>query len=348
MFNGEISRCHHPYEGLTINAQGYLIHCCETVELPIVHVDEVSDLTDTFNNHPSFIEYRNSLPDPCQRCYDKERKGITTAKHSNPLSSVWNGKIRYLEYTMSNLCNATCSMCDGFFSSSWAGKVTRLSDDAYNKIVHILPSVEKLVIKGGEPFADSRNIKILERYLEVSDGTVDIITNGSLFHNSCLSSRVHLGVSIDGTYELYRWIRSTDWDTVIDNMKRFYDATGHGVTVQSVISLYNFFNIEDYLEYFRDKEYVSRIEMNHWVDWPKHSSVQCLPEDILMEQKEKNVRIMKKYKDNPKYNLLDMTSLKYKNKKGCNREVFLERVSHVNSLRGFDLLDHVPELKNWT
>ena len=328
---------------MVINAHGYLTHCCALPDHHVVHVDDVPSLTDVFNNHPSFLEFRNSTPRPCEECFTRIN-GLLP----QPLSSIWNGKIRYLEFTMSNLCNATCSMCGEFSSSLWAGKVTKLSDDAYNKIMDVLPDVEKLVIKGGEPLADNRNIKILERYLEVSDGAVDIITNGSLLPDSVLNSRVNLGVSVDGTHDLYRWIRSTDWDTVIDNMKKFHHSTGNGVTVQSVISLYNFFNIEDYLKFFKHKTYVKRIEMNHWVQFPHHSSVHCLPEELLLQQKEKNIKIMKKYNNNSRYSLVAMSKLKYKNKKKCSKDNYFCRVNEINKMRGFDLLDVVPELKLWS
>ena len=327
---------------MTINAHGYLTHCCALPHYQVIHVDDVSSLTDAFNNHPSFIEFRNSTPTPCQECFTRIN-GLLP----QPLFSISSGKIRYLEFTSSNLCNATCSMCGEFSSSLWAGKVTRLSENAYDKIMDVLPDVEKLVIKGGEPLADVRNIKILERYLKVSNGTVDIITNGSLLPKCVLNTRVNLGVSIDGTHQLYNWIRSTDWDTVINNIKKFYQSTGNGVTVQSVISLYNFFNIEDYLKFFNDKRYVKRIEMNHWVHHPHHSSVQCLPEKLLLQQREKNIKIMEKYNKNSRYSLVDMSKLKYKNKKNCSKDKFFRRVSEINKMRGFDLLDVVPEIKEW-
>jgi len=352
-----VKKCHHPWEGMTINPQGYIIHCCETPKRYITHIDKVSSLTDTFNNHPSFKKFRESIPASCLRCFVREEKGIATAMSSPALPTEFNGKIRSLEYTMSNMCNATCSMCTSYFSSSWykydkKDPPSFLSDSAFNKILDIIPDIEHLTIKGGEPFLDKRNLAVLKKFLESSDGKVDIITNGSLMTDDCFDTRVHLGFSVDGTYDVYKWIRSTDWDTVINNAKRFYDATGKGVSIESCISLHNYFHVEQFYDFFVGKPYIYRINQNHFVDSPSKNSIHCLPDDLLISQRDKNLKIIEKYLNNPQVctnNYSVMKSIRPREDRDgvYTKENAFNHIDFINSIRGFDLLDHVPELKEW-
>jgi len=335
---------------MTINPQGYLTHCCALPDYQVTHIDDIDNLTDTFNNHPSFVEFRETLPDVCGACESRKNNRL-----SRPLSSKWNRRIRFLEFTMSNACNATCSMCTSYFSSSWAAldnkyPVSSLSESAFQKILDIVPHLEHLVIKGGEPFLDRRNIILLEKYLSESKGTVDIITNGSLVNEICYDKRVHLGFSIDGTHEVYKWIRSTDWDTVINNAKKFYDATGKGVSIGSCISLHNYFHVEEFYDFFIDAPYVSLINQDHFADRPRKCSIHCLPDDILMDQRDKNLKIIDKYKNNTKVNknnYYTMSSIKPEKHPKYSKENAFKHIDFMNKLRGFDLLDHVPALRNW-
>tara|TARA_B100000925_G_C21952473_1_gene449613 strand:- start:86 stop:1102 length:1017 start_codon:yes stop_codon:yes gene_type:complete len=335
---------------MTINPQGYLTHCCALPDYQVTHIDDIDNLTDTFNNHPSFVEFRETLPDVCGACESRKNNRL-----SRPLSSKWNRRIRFLEFTMSNACNATCSMCTSYFSSSWAAldnkyPISSLSESAFQKILDIVPHLEHLVIKGGEPFLDRRNIILLEKYLSESKGTVDIITNGSLVNEICYDKRVHLGFSIDGTHEVYKWIRSTDWDTVINNAKKFYDATGKGVSIGSCISLHNYFHVEEFYDFFIDAPYVSLINQDHFADRPRKCSIHCLPDDILMDQRDKNLKIIDKYKNNTKVNknnYYTMSSIKPEKHPKYSKENAFKHIDFMNKLRGFDLLDHVPALRNW-
>ena len=336
---------------MTINPQGYLTHCCVIPKDHVIHIDDVINLTDTFNNHPSFVEFRDTLPDVCSKCESRKNNCL-----SNPLPSHWNRKIRYLEFTMSNACNATCSMCTSYFSSSWAAldnnkyPVSSLSESAFKKILDVLPDLEHLVIKGGEPFLDKRNIILLEKYLSESKGTVDIITNGSLVNDVCYDKRVSLGFSVDGTYEVYKWIRSTDWETVINNAEKFYDATGKGVIIGSCISLYTYFHVEEFYDFFIDAPYVSLINQSHFANSPRRCSIHCLPDEILMSQKDKNLKILDKYKNNPKvfdYNYNTMSSIKPERHPKYTKENAFNHINYMNFLRGFDILDHIPTLRKW-
>tara|TARA_Y100001937_G_scaffold73323_1_gene99699 strand:- start:260 stop:478 length:219 start_codon:yes stop_codon:yes gene_type:complete len=69
-----------------------------------------------------------------------------------------------------------------------------------------------------------------------------------------------------------------------------------------------------------------------------------------MDQKDKNLKIINKYKSNPKVlngNYYTMFSIKPEKHPKYNKENAFKHIDYMNKLRGFDLLDHVPELKEW-
>ena len=94
------------------------------------------------------------------------------------------------------------------------------------------------------------------------------------------------------------------------------------------------------------------VNQNHFVDSPRYNSIHCLPDDILMSQKEKNLIILEKYKDHPKFGKTNYTAMESikptKNFNGeCTKEAAFNQIDKVNKMRGFDLLDFVPELLEW-
>ena len=87
--------------------------------------------------------------------------------------------------TTSNICNQTCVMCNSYFSTKWkklehhfikAGfkeeryphPTMAYSKESTDKILKVLPNLKILQIKGGEPFADKNNLKILTKLAEVN------------------------------------------------------------------------------------------------------------------------------------------------------------------------------------
>ena len=214
------SLCKAPFAGLEISPDGQIVLCCMSSRNHLAHIDDVDDIEE-FYNGPIMEKYRQELEDgeyktmkPCNRCYELETKhkrgfkktmeGYQTEKKGFSVNSMGNitkfdedwyarkeGKnrpLRYLEYTLSNTCNASCATCNSLFSHKWQSidkkfgrkvfPMVQLKNNSIEKIEKVLYGLETLTIKGGEPFADIRNIRILKKLYEINPSCrVFIVSN---------------------------------------------------------------------------------------------------------------------------------------------------------------------------
>lgn len=365
--------CKSPFTGFVIGTQGDIFYCCMGIRdiYKISNINEIDDLEEFFKTSPDLKSVRKKFIDgefekisPCFECLEKEKKFIKTFKEtinkkfSNNIDDI---KIRYLELTTSNICNAVCSTCNSYLSSSWKkyeslfGRteypLQKLSNSSINKIKNILSGLEFMIIKGGEPFADDNNISILENLFDINkECEVSIVTNMSLLRENHIRvlnknpSKVNLTASIDGIKEIYSWIRSTDFDAVVANMKKVYDQTGIRFDISITLSIYNFFNIIDIIEYFSNKSYVKSIEFANILHKPASCSIQSLPENIFNIQKKK-IYANKIFCDNVTSESFETLNNFLHIKE--NKQLVFDHIDKMNKIRGFDICDHVPELKSW-
>ena len=126
-----------------------------------------------------------------------------------------------------------------------------------DKVLDIVPGLQHLTIKGGEPFADPNNIKILQKIADTNpDCRVEICTNFQLVSDDVINilhriNEVHVQASIDGTYDLYNWIRGGNFEKTVDNINRYHAIEGRKVVIVSTISIYNWMNIVDLIDYWK-------------------------------------------------------------------------------------------------
>jgi hypothetical protein len=365
--------CKSPFLGFVIGAQGDISYCCMGVRdlYKICNIEEVDDLQDFFANSEDLKKVRTQFENgeystisPCFECYDKEIRSISTFRtkiNEKFLEHIKTTHIRYLEFTTSNLCNATCSTCNSFFSSSWnkheeimgrtSFPITKLSDSAIEKIKKVLPGLEWMVIKGGEPFADENNFNILDSLFRVNKKCkVSFVTNMSILKDRHIpilksgSNNIDLNVSIDGTNKIYKWIRSTDFNIVVSNMKKIYEYTGIKSRITVTLSLYNYFNIIDIFDFFSNKEYIKHIELSNILHKPTVCSISALPQNLFEKQKKKILS------QSICYDKIGVKSMEYLRGFKFNKEdkfgVF-NHIDKINQMRGFDICDCVPELKAW-
>ena len=216
-----------------------------------------------------------------------------------------------------------------------------------------------MTIKGGEPFADIRNIRILKKLYEVNPSCrVYIVSNFYTITPEAMeilkmtTGHLDVSASIDGVGRVYDWIRSNTFEHTIKTMERYYKETGLTININVCISLYNFFHLEKILDYFKDKEYIKCISFMNVTSRPPYVDCQLLPKKIFNAQIEKYKRVF--YNVNKKgYNawVLSEPLLKQKHRpildEMASKELFFEELDKMNKHRGFDLCDHITELKEW-
>ena len=250
--------CAFPFNGITINAQGQVTLCCGSVAEPIGLLKDIPDLTDFYNGpemeyyRKEMEEFRIGSLKSCGPCWRRYREGIDTIANANDFwrylltknfDTDWEFRkqnktrpIRFLEYSCSNMCNQTCSTCSSFFSSKWRDierqfsneEVTSfcknihehqsLTDEDIQKIRKILPNLNLLVVKGGEPWADKNNVKILSEALDTNPGcSFFIVSNMQSIPDFTFKvlqkidanqvTEFNVAASIDGIGRVYDWIR---------------------------------------------------------------------------------------------------------------------------------------------
>ena len=297
--------------------------------------------------------------------------------------------IRYLEYTPSNLCNQTCVTCGGVFSSLWwsidkiameqdklqfryeknnartrqlnesTQGVYKLEEKDWEKIEQcVFEGVWKLYMKGGEPFADERNIEFIEkisknefpelRQLQLSTNmarmTPRIIRLLEDIQNNT-SCGIGMSISIDGIGKQYEWIRSTSWDRLIENIRKVpLDHMSTSITM----SPYNFFNIPEIVHTLHNElpKKPSRVGGR-----PVHNPVylncaKVIPEDIYRKVQ----RERKELQFGRPLDVLDWSwwtegqGQIHEKYQGEIVDQYKEFTEFMNERRGFRIEDHVPEL----
>jgi organic radical activating enzyme len=292
--------------------------------------------------------------------------------------------LRYLEYTCSNICNQTCATCNSFYSSKWRDieqqfsveekkqfgrhvhDIQTLTDEDIQKIINVLPDLNVLVIKGGEPWADKNNIAILNHALDVNPNCEFlIVSNMQAISESTFKmlekvktnsvSEFRVSASIDGTGRVYDWIRGGSFEKTTKIMQRFYEVTGQKINIIPFISILNYFEIERIIEYFADKEYVKGMVFWNISTFPSYIKVQNLPKIICDARQEALSAAL------PKLQEKMQAAGKFLNYEPILHDIqpnnpfspadlkdSIQWIEKMNEIRGFRLQDHVSELQEIT
>lgn len=386
--------CKAPFSGLTINPTGSLVLCCASTHKQLGHISEVESLEQFYNSEAmeaTRMLHENKAIDQsiCAGCYKQYAQGnhgmmaifnkfwgwskLNFDNDWHARKAGINRPIRFLEYTCSNICNQTCASCSSWFSSKWREHeldftpeqqhkfnktpqpILRLTDKDIDKIFEVLPHLDFLSMKGGEPWADKNNIKILQRLLEVNPScTVDIISNMQSISESTWKmlgnvdhtlTKLCVSASIDGVGKEYDWIRGGDFNQTVENLERWYEVTKKKVIINPFTSILNFFSLDKIVDYFLPKPYVGAINISNLSYYPNYIKVQNLPEFIITEKQEYYKTKFDGYKHKKFYYLPLLNDFKGKTTNLKELKKTFEWIEVVNNMRGFDLLDHVPELK---
>jgi radical SAM protein with 4Fe4S-binding SPASM domain len=374
----EKNLCKAPYMGFVVNPRGNIALCCMSGDFPLASINEVDNLTDYYNTE-EFEQYREMFQSDawrngknCRDCQnepdeDSHRIVVKNKIHSPNLirdrKLMLEGKkapIRALEVTSSNICNQNCSTCFPGLSSKWnelakhlgqsVMPIIKLTDDNLNKIIEAMPSLDRFELKGGEPFADKNNIMLLDKLSQVNNRcTVVIVSNFQTIPDKFMEilkrfgDRLEMSASIDGTNKLYHWIRSSPWEKTISTMEKFYKETNVKITINTCVSIYNFFNLDDIIDYFKDKEYVRWITLNNKVLHPLACNPKYIPYEML---EDKLNEYFIKYGNEDKIDLDVIYNLEYEEPDAVIKSQVLMRLFGIDDYRGFKLFDIVPKLKD--
>ena len=305
--------CKAPFVGMTIDPQGEIELCCNNRKSGKIfgtNIEDVEDLEEFFLSK-SYQAVRNQFEKSgwennpgCINCLNQKEKGqwINLQYYDDYFTEGLytyknNLKIRFLELTPSNVCNQSCSTCSSYFSTSrgkvekqifgpsyHSAKLFKLSESSINKIKKLVPQLEHIMIKGGEPFADRTNYDILKELIGKNTKCgVHLVSNMHSIPEEFLSLLLELrkqgnnfliSASVDGVGDLYEWIRGTKFDDTLQTLQDCFLVTKQPVGINVCVSMYNVFRLHEINDFFSKgiwRKIVSRIDTNNHVLNPDYA-----------------------------------------------------------------------------
>lgn len=403
--------CTLPWSGLTINPDGNLVVCCSSVKPVIKHISEIEDLQEFFTRSIEYMEMRqqfqnNVFPKYCFTCEFKKSRGLSapidtwtlgTVPDNDPPKNLHDSgmPILYLDLSLSNVCNQTCTMCGPLYSSKWydlekkiqkektgiesiegregrliegeKASLHRLSEQDFQKILKVLPTVEVIQLKGGEPLVEKRNFVIMaEAARQKAPPRISITTNLSIVSDDAWRAieeypkgRLNITISLDGIGKQYEWVRGGDYNLTMKNILRVC-KTGHRICARMSPTLQSSFNIPEQIATISDNTDIKQIQIG-LVTSPMYASNRLIPQNMLSDLQDKLKDTISYYNskgidvDQPdnfyKVRCINTLADKLKMSQEDAEKFYQQKLYQAklwtdffNKQRGINIQDHVPEL----
>jgi MoaA/NifB/PqqE/SkfB family radical SAM enzyme len=328
-------------------------------------------------------EFRSGcFPSNCQVC--SSAKEIPPMKQNFIQSLPWSDdqldnnpkKILALEYTASNLCNQTCATCGSRFSSKWLrydrqAKEEGLSfrqDSIYvdldqeesssntknlSKVLEVLPNLKLLIFKGGEPLADPKTRIIMEEIVSKQlKCSILIVSNLSLidekwlelFRETQQNSKIIMVGSVDGTNEVYEWIRGSRWQDTKETILNYKHKLGEPLQINISVSLFNLFTLPADLKLIEQMDATRNVRFTIVTD-PWYTSAHLLTLQQRQRQLEKILNTVDSCTGLTFLNTPVLQDLLSKQETQRDPKQAMAWIQFLNSMRKSDILEMVPDLR---
>lgn len=332
---------------------------------------------DEIFNHPRMQQLRTNLLDgikdsACQICWEQESKGVKTFRFSSELHSTTidlkNPTLTSIDITNSRECNLRCRMCSPvssnqlmkdykffeehslltkFYSANtgrWKSnnsllKYSPTDSIQWDWLMNNTDKIKYIQVSGGEPFYDSKTIKLIDRYIETgaaNDATLCFITNGTMFTPELMEKLNQFkandhSISIDGYGLAYEYIRyPSTFSGLEKSLKTFLDlsTTNKKLLTSIVVSSLNVASLVDYVKWLREFAPGSTIIFTEILPSERGTSLFRMP-IYLLQQALDQLAIFDN-NDNEITNLRNLIAAAIKN----NRE---DKQKMLNEIEPFDL-----------
>jgi radical SAM protein with 4Fe4S-binding SPASM domain len=214
--------CIRPFNSTVISTDGSLSPCCR-IKRKNFNI-KTSTIAEYWNNkyisqlRKKFLN--NERPKECESCWNEENnkfeshrlksnfeyKAIFKNNYEKNLKLIKKNNLSYpedIEFSITNICNLSCQMCSGKYSSKLLIEnnhlnLENLKQDNYNfndkmdkEIQEILKhDLELLNLRGGEPLVNKNIINLIEKLTVMNKAknmTLHITTNGTICNNKILN-----------------------------------------------------------------------------------------------------------------------------------------------------------------
>jgi radical SAM protein with 4Fe4S-binding SPASM domain len=354
-------KCIAPWKALSVRFNGDVVpDCVYTGRHGNIYENTLSEIfqnTNFLNVQQSIL--KGEFPKECSQCSFKEAvnghsRRIFFDQLFPHIPRTLDIDIRFLEFNISNKCNLQCLMCSGVNSTSWIKldqKLDNISDQFQRPLNHpdfgykiVKPDIvdklfsetqyfknlEYVNIKGGEPYMENDNIKLLKKLISLNlhkQITLDISTNATVdnpeFEELALQFKTKWHISIEGVGKLYNYIRGADkysWEQFESNLHRFdkFDQVYFAGTVMT----YNVCHLK---------------EIFNWFEKIKKSNYQMFFSNVVVTPSYLNPVILPS-------NILQGTEYLHDEKQAYLQSVFVDFTNSIDKIRNTNVLDVCPEL----
>jgi MoaA/NifB/PqqE/SkfB family radical SAM enzyme len=278
----EKSLCLEAFKSLTITTgNGSVTPCC-AFNGRLANIDDVKDLREFFYDSPEMNSVREHelngkwyLPgcSNCQKFPSSSRKSqfnnwLRTHKPAD-ITPEEKPEPVHLSFDFSNHCNLTCVMCNGEYSSSWRkhdahfnrevtpmrpeSKGRQLSEEHFRQMLDLVQRAKILEIKGGEPLLEPHFDEFLREIAKTNPSIdISVTTNFTRMDQrkaELLSPlrNLALNVSIDGTHDLYEWMRGFSFKELEEKLLAYLPYfKNRFISINYTSTIYNFDRLEEF------------------------------------------------------------------------------------------------------
>ena len=340
---------------------------------------ELKEIQDTFLN--------GEVPAGCDGCIMKEYQGMLSKRQKYNNTRIKN-KTKWIqnrtsplsvEIAVSNRCNLTCVTCDSIFSSAWkqydrnmtghfefnrrqewAKNNFRIDDGFMDEILQYAKENKEMTVEliGGEPLYNKSVIQFLESFVSANlPNCLVITTNATLITDHVLSllRQVHdliLGCSVDGTDDVYKYVRGFDFDVVDANIKKLLKLSGAArITIIPVFSIFNVFNIPRLIMWHNKIATPhTKMRLDNFVRGPYYASIENMPpfmlEPLVAELEELTTKNIDTIKEGDLEKLIN-TLKKYEVFDLDSQQLSLQWIEKCNIIRGMEIEKIVPGVQTY-
>jgi len=366
---------------LVIRPDGEVTPCCLFTDFE----NRPSDLNvshEDYFNHPYLKKIRENCKNDqphvgCTKCYDQEkivgesyRTEAWTFQDQYGAVSLRDKREPYLSYVdvhFSNLCNNSCRMCNPNLSTHWYADAKKLVELDTQKQRHFAVPLPKGVVKnnlidngdfskvkcikflGGEPLLEQDKMITLLQKCNISDLSIQLITNTTTIPNSHLirllkkCKNVTIVLSVDSYGTMNDFLRKgSDWN-VTKEVIEWFTKNFDNIIIRSIASIYNINILDKLMDYCSTLNNV--YHDYHMLNGPDYMTIRNLP-NIAKNKVAKRIKkwaATDKYKRYYKFFQLVLEEIQQEG----DVEKFKYMDSLMNKIRNEHWRKINPELNKW-
>ena len=256
--------CNSPWTQLSISPDGQILPCCRynhNIQKNYPYPKTTEGNLEELWNGDKIKKLRQAFldgiePEECNDCWVREKTGLTSMREDiNRWTNYKEFKDTnapppsHYDLKTTNVCNLRCRMCGGTNSSMILKEWVRYNESnadnlevkflTSHKILNKknnkiwkkwLPSIEQILIAGGEPFKCNESKELIKSVIDSKvhkDVYLDIVTNGSYFQEELVKEIINfkgstIHFSLDDLYERNEYARDkSNWDNIENNIIKF-------------------------------------------------------------------------------------------------------------------------------